>query len=129
MVQRWVFGMVNMDHSTKPIFYYVPQRDAATLLPIIQHHIPAGSTIVSDQWRAYAQLANMNYHHLTVNHSMNFVDPRTGMYNAVVSKNDGRLVKTTPCTYIFIQVLTLTTSKSVGDMQRGLCAQSNPEHH
>lgn len=77
--ERWVFGMVDMSHPTKPIFTYVPKRDAETLIRIIERHIPAGSTIVSDQWRAYASLQhNAAYQYLTVNHSRNFVDPRTG---------------------------------------------------
>lgn len=79
MRQRWVLGMVNMDHLKKPLFFYVPQRDAATLQGIIRNHIPVGSTIVTDEWRAYKGLDRNNlYHHLTVNHSQYFVNPNTG---------------------------------------------------
>lgn len=76
--ERWVFGMVNMDRPTQAMFFYVPRRNAATLHPIIQRHIPAGSTVVSDEWRAYHGLGNIGYLHLTVNHSRNFVNPQTG---------------------------------------------------
>ena len=59
----WVFGMV--DTSFKPVRGYmeiVDRRDAATLIPIIERHVAPGSIIYSDQWRAYAQLANnQNY--------------------------------------------------------------------
>ena len=75
---RWVFRMVNLDHPTKPVFYYVPRRDQNTLLPLVRKHCLAGATIVSDQWRAYLQLRQLGYLHLTVNHSRNFVDPNTG---------------------------------------------------
>jgi len=34
----------------------VPQRDAATLVPIIQRLILPGSTVWSDEWAAYNQL-------------------------------------------------------------------------
>lgn len=33
---------------------------------------------MSDCWRAYSELNNMNYIHQTVNHSQNFKDPNTG---------------------------------------------------
>uniref|UniRef100_A0A0B7BNS8 ISXO2-like transposase domain-containing protein n=1 Tax=Arion vulgaris TaxID=1028688 RepID=A0A0B7BNS8_9EUPU len=61
--------------------FCVADRTAATLLPIIQAHISPGTTIVSDQWRAYNGVANIvGYDHLTVNHSRNFVDPITGAH-------------------------------------------------
>lgn len=56
----------------------VPRRDAATLLPIIQRHVAPGTTIHSDEWGAYNNLANIGYGHLTVNHTQCFVDPLTG---------------------------------------------------
>lgn len=33
---------------------------------------------MSDCWKAYARLGNFDYTHLTVNHSKNFKDPKTG---------------------------------------------------
>lgn len=76
--QRWVFGMINFDHPTKPIFIYVPKRTEQTLLGIIQHYITVGSTIVSDGWPAYQNSQQRGFLHLTVNHQRNFVDPNTG---------------------------------------------------
>lgn len=70
--------MVELTCPTKPMFFYVRRRNADTLINIIKKYIPAGSTVVSDQWRAYTGLTNNNYLHLTVNHSINFVDPYTG---------------------------------------------------
>ena len=54
-----------------------PQRDAATLLPIIQAHVANGATIHSDQWAAYRQVASLPSvsTHATVNHSVTLVDP------------------------------------------------------
>ena len=76
----WVFGMVDVSH--KPALGYleiVPQRDAATLLPIIQAHSNPDTEIWSDEWRAYSQvpsLPNITTHR-TVNHSLHFKDPVT----------------------------------------------------
>ena len=79
MPQKWVFGMVAIGQNRhKPVFYVVQQRSSHTLLPIISHHVSRNATILSDQWAAYRGLMNNGYLHLTVNHSQNFVDPRTG---------------------------------------------------
>jgi len=57
----------------------VPDRSALSLIPLITTHVAAGSTIISDEWAAYGTLGNINnYTHMTVNHSVNFVDPVTG---------------------------------------------------
>lgn len=76
---QWVFG--GMDLTTKHFFMeLVPRRDAATLVPIIQRHIAAGSTIWSDEWAAYNGLNTLGYNHQTVNHSVHYVDPTTGVH-------------------------------------------------
>ena len=52
----------------------VEQRDSKTLLTIIKDRILPGTTIISDCWKAYNCLEQEGYQHLTVNHSVNFVD-------------------------------------------------------
>lgn len=81
--QIWVFGLV--DTSQTPSLGYmeiVPQRDAATLLPLINAHVAPGTIVHSDEWAAYHQvqrLPNVSTHEV-VNHSVNFVAPTTGVH-------------------------------------------------
>ena len=72
--QQWVFG--GWCREAKESFMYsIPDRSAQTLLPIIQATIRPGTTIMSDMWAAYGGIAAMGFQHLTVNHTLNFVDP------------------------------------------------------
>ena len=67
-----MFGGV--DTVTKRAFVQiVPNRTRATLLPIIQNRIVAGSTIWSDTWAPYFTLNQHGYQHAMVNHSEQFV--------------------------------------------------------
>ncbi|CAF3919487.1 unnamed protein product [Rotaria sp. Silwood1] len=83
-----IIGVVNhvveIDESawTKRKYNRGHHRDAATLMPIIHQYILPGTTIYSDQRRAYNAITNGRdgsdrYVHETVNHSHNFVDPTT----------------------------------------------------
>ena len=105
----WVFGMV--DTSTTPAHGYmevVQRRDAVTLLPIIQGHVRPGTIIYSDQWSAYRHvgaLPNVSSHS-TVNHSLHFKDPVTGVHtNNIESYRElakGKLKKMKGCKHEFI---------------------------
>ena len=82
-----MFGMVDTSHSPALGFVEVVQtRDAATLLPIIRQHIAPGSTVHSDEWRAYNRIqSSSGLTHGVVNHSLHFVDPTTGIHTHVES--------------------------------------------
>ena len=69
-----------VDVSNEPALGYVeivPQRNAATRLPIIQAHIRPGTVIHSDQWAAYSRVSTLPgvAGHQTVNHRLEFVAP------------------------------------------------------
>ena len=82
--RNWVFGIVSTNFSPARGFYKVVRnRDRATIVPIIQQVLQPGSTVHSDDWRAYHNLPvhapNVATHNV-VNHSVNFVDPVTGAH-------------------------------------------------
>ena len=59
----------------------VSKRDAQTLVPIIQTHVAPGTVVHTDEWRAYSGVASLpSLTHGTVNHSIQFVDPVTGVH-------------------------------------------------
>ena len=74
-----------VDTSKTPALGYmevVPDRTAATLLPIIQSHVANGTIIHSDKWRAYQSIQQtipQVSSHETVNHSVEFVSS-TGVH-------------------------------------------------
>lgn len=72
---QWVFG--GICRETQECFLVpVADRAADTLIPIINKYVAPGTTIFTDEWRAYHNMPQ-HFHHLTVNHSIHFVDPQT----------------------------------------------------
>ena len=77
---HWFFGGMERG-SGESFLVEVARRDAATLLPIIAQHVRPGTTVYSDEWAAYHQLSTATGNvHLTVSHSLHFVDPVTGAH-------------------------------------------------
>ena len=74
---HWVFGGVERN-SGKCFMVEVENRARATLEPIVEQFILPGSHIISDGWRAYANLAELGggvYLHDVIVHDQHFVDP------------------------------------------------------
>ena len=76
---KWVFG--GMERGSDNVFMeVVAAHDTATLLPIIQRNVLPGTDVYSDEWASYRCLATNGFPHGTVNHSVDFVDPVTGVH-------------------------------------------------
>ena len=75
------------DKRRRLVLKLVEKRSRCHLVPLIGRHVKSGSSIISDQWRAYRRvLRNMGYNHYNINHSRWFVNPQT----AVIPNIKGR---------------------------------------
>ncbi|GFX30957.1 DDE_Tnp_IS1595 domain-containing protein [Trichonephila clavipes] len=82
---QWVFGGV--ERGTDKMFLVAAHnRTKETVMALIQEWIKPGTTIYSDCWKSYATLGQVDYNHLTVNHSLNFVDPVTNCHTNIIEK-------------------------------------------
>ena len=79
-----------VDTSHVPALGYmeiVDSRDAATLFPITSNHILPGTVLWSDKWAAYNRVSTAIpgiAGHQSVNHSLHFKDPVTGVHTNTV---------------------------------------------
>ena len=72
--EQWVFGGI-CRKTGKCFLYTVQNRTKETLFGCIKANILPGTTIISDCWKAYNGIEEIEGHelkHLTVNHSENF---------------------------------------------------------
>jgi hypothetical protein len=80
---NWVFGgieklkdpITGKNYAGKVFAMVVADRSAKTLLTAIKKHIRPGTHIMSDMWKGYNQIPNLNgfdYTHSVVNHSKEF---------------------------------------------------------
>ena len=83
---KWVVGGVQVDDKTNCFFEPVEDRSSKTLMEIILRNVQPGTTIVTDCWRGYIALKDEHFHHLTVNHRYNFVDPNTGAHTNSIER-------------------------------------------
>ena len=96
---KWVFGGICCE--TKACFLVpVEHMDKDTPIPIIQAPILPGICMMSDMWKAYDCLQDEGYNHLTVNHSLNFVDPGTGAHTQLIENTRWGIKRSIPLTGI-----------------------------
>lgn len=82
----WVFGLTSRLDPSDLRLFVVERRDRPTLERIIVEHCAKGSHIHSDEWRAYRHLNRIEYHHKTVCHQENFLDPVTGANTQAIER-------------------------------------------
>ena len=81
----WVFGGIERTEEKKVFITHVADRSAKTLLEAIQKFVRPGSIIYSDMWREYNGITErLGFEHLTVNHSIGFVDSVTGVHTNTI---------------------------------------------
>lgn len=73
---KWVFGLYERERKLT-YMEIVKDRQASTLIPIVQKICEAGTTVISDQWAAYNRLEEVGFPHFTVDHSRFFVNPNS----------------------------------------------------
>jgi hypothetical protein len=77
---QWVFSGVE-PNSGRTFFVPVSDRSTKTLTAVIDAWIEPGTTVVSSCWGAYHNHEAQGYmQHLTVKHTIGFVDPHTGAH-------------------------------------------------
>lgn len=88
--ERWVFGMVDTSLSPSTGYMEVVDRHyAVTLLLIIQQHVTVLEASFI-QWWAYAGISQqLGFQRDTVNHSLHFVNPLTGVHTHQPSRAIG----------------------------------------
>ncbi len=70
-IKVWIFGVIERA-SNRLLLFPVDQRNAETLIPIIQRHVTPGTRIYSDNWAAYRSLNDLGYEHFSVTHKVGF---------------------------------------------------------
>ncbi|KAJ4449044.1 hypothetical protein ANN_00438 [Periplaneta americana] len=104
---EWVVGIYDTTQK-RGVIVFVVRRNRENIFPVIQNFVIPGTTIWTDEWRAYTGLNEIGYVHNTVNHSRNFVDPVTGVCTNSVEAYWSRLKK-------FLRQINVLWSKLVAE--------------
>lgn len=93
----WLLVGVERTETRKCFVRRVESRDARTLQDIIAQQVIPGSIIHTDMWRGYSGLNGEAFEHRTVNHSLHFKDPVSGVHtNTVEGMNNALKISIRP---------------------------------
>lgn len=95
----WVFGLVERTMERRIFLIQVNDRKKQTLNQILKDYVHPESIILSDCWKAYTDLNLMFSKHSTVNHSLHFKDPITGIHTNTIEGNWSAIKDQTSRTY------------------------------
>lgn len=84
---RWVLGMIERRSANFRLELIQKKRSASELTKMIEKHVHPDSTIITDNWKGYARLNDHFRRHQTVNHSRNFIQPKTGAHTQNIESN------------------------------------------
>ena len=77
----WVLGGIKRTPKKKVFLVEIPDRTAVTLLKYIKRYVKPGSIMHTDLFKSYSQITpQLGLEHKTVNHSICYVNPVTGVY-------------------------------------------------
>lgn len=84
---RWILGIIERRSSNYRLQLIENSRSATELTKMIRKHVHQDSTIMTDSWKSYARLSDYFRKHKVVNHSKNFIQPKTGAHTQKVESN------------------------------------------
>ena len=81
----WIVGGVERSEGKRIFIEPVTDRSSSTLLSVIQRNVAPGSIIYTDLWKGYSDIQReLDMVHMTVNHSLYFRDPETGVHTNTI---------------------------------------------
>jgi transposase-like protein len=75
----WVIGGVEKTEDKRCFLKVVEKRNHETIKELIERYVEKGSIVRTDCWKGYNGIDKLGVTHQTINHSINFTDPETGV--------------------------------------------------
>ncbi|KAI4293219.1 hypothetical protein PAPHI01_2493 [Pancytospora philotis] len=92
----WVLGAVEKTGKRRIMIIPIENRTRETLLGLLSKYVHPESRMRSDMWRGYIGAAELFAAHETVNHSLHFKDPETGVHTNTIEGNWAAVKAQTP---------------------------------
>lgn len=93
----WVIVGVEKTAERRCFAEVVADRSSETIIDVLGRHLAQGSILCTDCWRGYSAVhERLGYEHHTVNHSLWFKDPNTGIDTNTVEGTNSALKRFIP---------------------------------